>query len=110
MPDVLMVGTGEYTTGYVHNSPAKSDKKIGVVALTMFDLRRRGLVGKVSMAGRDGTKFPGIRSHLKRNVADVYRDMDVQFNSFPADDVTSDPGAYREGLRHMPDYPTVEAN
>ncbi len=37
--NVLMVGTGEYTTGYVHGNAAKSDKGAGVVALTMFDLR-----------------------------------------------------------------------
>ena len=38
-----------------------SDKKIGVVGLTMFDLRRRGKVGKLSMVGTSGTKFPAIR-------------------------------------------------
>jgi len=32
--------TGEYTTGYVHGSASDSDKSAGVVALTMFDLRR----------------------------------------------------------------------
>lgn len=39
--NVLMVGTGEYTTGYVGGKAADSDKGAGVVALTMFDLRRR---------------------------------------------------------------------
>lgn len=37
-----MVGSGEYTTGYVHGKPSDSDKSAGVVALTLFDLRRRG--------------------------------------------------------------------
>ena len=49
--DVLMVGTGEYTTGYVGGGAADSDKGAGVVALTMFDLRRRGKVDKISMCG-----------------------------------------------------------
>lgn len=49
--DVLMVGTGEYTTGYVGGTAADSDKGAGVVALTMFDLRRRGKVGRVGMCG-----------------------------------------------------------
>lgn len=26
LPAVLMVGTGEYTTGYVHGQPSDSDK------------------------------------------------------------------------------------
>lgn len=37
-----------------------SDKKVGVVGLTLFDLRRRGKVGKLSMVGTNGTKFPAI--------------------------------------------------
>lgn len=76
--NVLMVGTGEYTTGYVGGTQSTSDKKVstiltailnpkltsllvGVVGLTMFDLRRRGKVGKLSMVGTSGNKFPGIR-------------------------------------------------
>jgi len=38
-----------------------SDKKVGVVGLTLFDLRRRGKVGKLSMVGTSGGKFPAIR-------------------------------------------------
>jgi D-galacturonate reductase len=60
--DVLMVGTGEYTTGFVGGGASGSDKKVGVVGLTMFDLRRRGKVGKLSMVGTSGSKFPAIRT------------------------------------------------
>jgi hypothetical protein len=49
--NVLMVGTGEYTTGYVGGKDADSDKGAGVVALTMFDLRRRGKVDRIGMCG-----------------------------------------------------------
>jgi len=49
--NVLMVGTGEYTTGYVGGTAADSDKGAGVVALTMFDLRRREKVDRVGMCG-----------------------------------------------------------
>jgi D-galacturonate reductase len=59
--NVLMVGTGEYTTGFVGGGASGSDKKVGVVGLTMFDLRRRGKVGKLSMVGTSGTKYPAIR-------------------------------------------------
>ena len=31
------------------------------MGLTMFDLRRRGKVGKLSMVGTSGSKFPAIR-------------------------------------------------
>lgn len=49
--NVLMVGTGEYTTGYVGGQAADSDKGAGVVALTMFDLRRRHKVDRIGMCG-----------------------------------------------------------
>ena len=86
-PSVLMVGTGEYTTGYVHNGASGSDKSAGVVALSLFDMRRRGKVGRLMMAGTNGSKFPGIRRHLHNVIARVYKDLDVSFRSFPDDDV-----------------------
>jgi len=52
--DVLLVGAGEYTTGFVHGAASSSDKKIGVVGLVMFDLRRRGLVNNIFIADIDG--------------------------------------------------------
>jgi D-galacturonate reductase len=63
-PSVLIVGTGEYVTGYVGGTASASDKKIGVVGLVCFDLRRRGLIGKILIAGTQGTKFPAIRNHF----------------------------------------------
>ncbi|MBM3210935.1 gfo/Idh/MocA family oxidoreductase, partial [Candidatus Poribacteria bacterium] len=45
--DALMIGTGEYTTGYVHEKASSSDKSAGVVALTLFDLRRLGKIGRI---------------------------------------------------------------
>ena len=96
LPNVLMVGTGEYTTGYVHGDAAKSDKGAGVVALTMFDLRRRRKIADLLMAGRSGTKFPGIREHLNRRISARYRDMDVRFKSYPADNVIKSHTAYQQ--------------
>lgn len=62
--NVLMVGTGEYTTGFVGGGASGSDKKVGVVGLTLFDLRRRGKVGKLSMVGTSGSKYPAIRKSI----------------------------------------------
>ncbi len=98
---VLMVGTGEYTTGFVPGAEAASDKKAGVVGVTLFDLRRRGLLERLLMASTNGTKFPGIREHLDNAVAKVYRDMDVSFVSYPSDDVPRDVDAYRSALDGM---------
>jgi D-galacturonate reductase len=91
--DVLMLGTGEYTTGYVGGKAADSDKGAGVVALTMFDLRRRNKVNRVGMCGVNGKKFPGIRQHMQRCIGDVYGGMDLSCETFPGDDQV-DPKAY----------------
>lgn len=98
---ILMVGTGEYTTGYVQGSTAAADKKAGVIGVTLFDMRRTGLVDRLLMAGTNGTKFPEIRRHLDNALAKSYRDMDVRFESFPADDVPRDAHAYRLALDTM---------
>lgn len=93
-PSVLMVGTGEYTTGYVHNGASGSDKSAGVVALSLFDMRRRGKIGRLMMAGTNGSKFPGIRRHLHEAIGRAYKDIDTSFQSYPSDDVRGDPQAY----------------
>lgn len=46
---------------------SKSDKKVGVVGLTLFDLRRRGKVGDLSMVGVSGGKFPAIRKYNRQD-------------------------------------------
>ncbi|GMI32036.1 hypothetical protein TeGR_g9698 [Tetraparma gracilis] len=88
-----MVGSGEYTTGFVGGGASDSDKGAGVVALTMFDLRAKGLVGRVAMAGVNGGKFPGIRKHMARMIGEPYG-LDVACETFPADG-TVDPEAYK---------------
>ena len=94
---VLMVGTGEYTTGFVGGGQSTSDKKIGVVALTLFDLRRRQKVSKLSMVGVSGKKFPAIRAHLQKNISQAYNSLDVTFDSFPSD-TSTDPDAYKTAI------------
>ena len=95
--DVLMIGTGEYTTGYVNNQPSDSDKSAGVVALTMFDLKRRGKINRVGLCGVNGHKFAGTRQHLQSAIGDVYEGLDVSVETFPNDD-TIDEFAYLSAL------------
>ncbi|CAH0058966.1 unnamed protein product [Clonostachys solani] len=96
-PSVLMVGTGEYTTGFVGTGASGSDKKVGVVGLTLFDLRRRGKVSNLSMVGVNGTKFPAIREHLHKNITQAYNGLDTSFDSYPAND-TKDADAYKAAI------------
>jgi len=100
-PNALIVGTGEYTTGYVYGSASASDKKVGVVGLVLFDLKRRGFVNNISFAGTNGTKFPAIRQHFKEKIEKVYKNMDTSFTGFPADNVERDPDAYVAALNSL---------
>eukprot|EP00158_Paraphelidium_tribonemae_P010271 Partr_v1_DN42777_c0_g1_i1_m60585 putative Rossmann fold oxidoreductase len=99
---VLMIGTGEYTTGYGAMS-AKTDKGAGVVALTMFDLRKRGVVGDMHLAGTNGRKLPEIRNHMERAIGGTYAasGYDLSLATYPADDAV-DPQAYEAALAAVP--------
>ncbi len=97
-PHVTSVGSGEYVCGFVNGAASKSDKKIGVVGLTMFDLRRRGLIGsQFSIVGTNGDKFPEIRQFMKTNIEQRYRDMSTAFEAYPAVGVR-DPEAYKAAI------------
>lgn len=99
LPKVLVLGTGEYVTGFVNGAESSSDKGAGVVALTLFDLRQRGLIGEIILAGSNGEKFPAVREHFQRLIGDRYQ-MDTSFRSFPADD-QQDAQAWRLALEEL---------
>jgi D-galacturonate reductase len=99
IPHVLVIGTGEYVTGFVHGSVSTSDKGAGIVALTLFDLREKGLIAGITLAGSNGTKFPALRSHFDRLITRAYG-LDSSFHSFPADD-QKDPEAWRAALQTL---------
>ncbi|KAF4692714.1 hypothetical protein FOZ60_012827 [Perkinsus olseni] len=100
--NVVMVGTGEYTTGYVAGHASRSDKTKGVVGLVMFDLRRRGKVGTIGCVGTNGTKFPAIRDLFEENISKVYNNVDVSMSTWPADDVHRDVEAYKQAIDSLP--------
>ncbi|KAF8821882.1 hypothetical protein IE077_001413 [Cardiosporidium cionae] len=96
--NVLMCGSGEYTTGYVEGEVAAPDKRKGVVGLVLFDLKRRGFVGNLSMCGVNGTKFPNIRKHFKSAIEESYAEMDTSFISWPGNEVCRDEFAYKRAI------------
>ncbi|KAH9486766.1 putative oxidoreductase YdgJ [Psilocybe cubensis] len=82
--NVLMCGTGEYTTGWTGSGASTSDKKVDHLA----------------MVGVNGKKFPAIRQHLTNNIAGVYADMDVNFEEFPKDGLV-DAESYKTAIDQM---------
>ncbi|KAJ3132822.1 hypothetical protein HK100_004960 [Physocladia obscura] len=96
--NVLLVGTGEYTTGYVHNGASTSDKSLGVVALVMFDLRSRKKVDWIGMVGTTGTKNAGIRKHLADGIGSKYVGLDTTAQLYPDDNVAREPESYKTAI------------
>jgi len=99
--NALIVGTGEYSTGYVGGGAAQSDKGAGVIGLSLFHQRALGNIDRVLMAGTNGTKFPGIREHLDRMLGQRYRNLSTSFESFPADDCERDVEAYLRAMDQL---------
>lgn len=95
--NVLMIGTGEYTTGFVHGKESDSDKSKGVVALTLFDMRSKHKTGRLGLCGVSGKKFPGIRNHLDRAIHQAYSGLSTECETFPADNEV-DPKAYETAI------------
>ncbi|MFT6180742.1 MAG: D-galacturonate reductase [Akkermansiaceae bacterium] len=98
-PKALVIGTGEYVTGLVHGNESTSDKGAGIVALTLFDLRQKGLISDILLVGSKGPKFPTVRSHFDRLITQKYG-LNSSFLSFPADD-QKDPTAWRTALQTL---------
>lgn len=101
MIDVLVIGTGEYVTGLSPSKKSSSDKDLGVVALTLFDLRKEGIVSNITLCGRDGNRLENIRRHFKNNLEGKYTDLDTSFEFYPKEQCI-DELAYRQALKQMP--------
>ena len=99
--NTLIVGTGEYSTGYVGGQASQSDKGAGVIGLSLFHQRALGNVERVLMAGTNGTKFPGIREHLDQILGQRYRNLSTEFESFPEDDCERDTEAYIKAMDEL---------
>ncbi|MCJ8345198.1 Gfo/Idh/MocA family oxidoreductase [bacterium] len=100
MIDVLVVGTGEYVTGLSKSGVVGSDKKIGVIGLTLFDLKKRSLIDRVLLSGKNGARFPQIREHFTENIENVYDGIKTNFESFPSDDIV-DSKAYIKAIQSL---------
>ena len=92
---VLMVGAGEYNVGYVPTAAgAAPDKRCGVTAIVLFDLRRRGKVGRILLADADGRRLPLARACMDEKIGRAYVDMDTTVECWPKDEtVAFDAGA-----------------
>lgn len=69
----------------------------------MIDLRKRGLVGNLHLAGTNGKKLPEIRAHMAKAIGEQYAGsgFDLSMSTYPSD-VSVDPNAYKAALEVIP--------
>ncbi len=87
-----------------HPTPLPSlPLRAAVVALSLFDLKRRGLVGALHLAGTNGTKLPDIRAHMSRAIGEAYpsSSFDLSVTTYPGD-AEVDADAYKRALAALP--------
>ena len=89
-----MVGAGEYNVGYVPTAAgAAPDKRAGVTAIVLMDLRRRGRLGRILLADADGRRLPLARACMAEKIG-AYAGMDTTVECWPKDESAAfDPGA-----------------
>ncbi|KXZ54719.1 hypothetical protein GPECTOR_4g787 [Gonium pectorale] len=80
---------------------AASDKPAGVVALSCFELRRQGLVGRIVLCDMYGTRMPAVRDTVRRKIGEVYDGLDTTLECFPEDHVEAEPTAYLRAMSSM---------
>ena len=100
-PDVLVIGAGEYVTGFGRRRPTDADKPAGVILISLLELKRQQRIGRITLCGQDGTRFPASRSHLYTHIDLRYPNLcskDVE--TFPPDTENS-PDAWREALKQL---------
>jgi D-galacturonate reductase len=93
LPNVALIGSGEYTTGYT-GQENYSDKTRGVAGLVFLDLKERGKVQHISIVGTCGTKMPAIRQHMHKALNEYYGLDTSVIKTYPPDDVQRDNKAY----------------
>lgn len=83
--------------------PALRCHPAAVVALSLFDLRKRGMVSDCHLAGTNGKKLPEIRAHMAKAIGEKYPGsaFDLTVACYPGD-TEVDPLAYKAALAALP--------
>lgn len=98
--NLVLIGSGHYTTGQTILSGEKStDKDFGVFLPSALHLRSKGWVGRIALCGRNGDKFTPIREKISSWAVDP--GIDISFESYPSPGII-DSKAYLNALDNMP--------
>lgn len=98
--NVLIIGAGHYSTGSTNiQRKIKTDKDLGVLLPSVFELKKRGFVGDIFLAARSGKKI----NKLKKKIIGLCKkyNWDNNISYFPKKNVNNEI-AYKDALRQLP--------
>jgi len=88
LPNIIVVGNGEYVTGYNDSdSINNSDKKKGVILISLLDLKRRDLINKIIICGRSIEKLEKIKNYFNTNIQEYDNLKDIEYEIFANDEL-----------------------
>lgn len=98
--DVLIIGSGHYSTGTTILSGKKqTDKDFGILLPSILQLQKDQLVNKIFLATRDGSKIPKLRKKVEIISNKLNLKTNIQF--FPSDG-SFDENSYKKALTKLP--------
>lgn len=90
---VLIIGTGAYVCG-------RGSQGLGTILPACFEARRKGMIRSLSFASHHGGSFAVLEEKHRELCRKT--GLTLPYSRFPGDS-RSDPQAYREALRNLPD-------
>ena len=98
--NVLIVGSGHYSTGATVLSGKKTtDKDYGILLPSVLELRSKGMVGHIALVARDGARLKSLTNKIKEMSSQYGWNDEISF--FPKDEVI-DEEAYIKAIEEMP--------
>ncbi len=95
--NVLIIGNGHYATGStVLEGKIETDKDLGVILLSILELKKQGFVNEIYLAAKNDSKFPALRKKLAFMKKEFGYDTDITL--FPKDEEFND-DAYKDALK-----------
>jgi D-galacturonate reductase len=110
LKNILIIGNGEYVTGYTNVQNSTSDKKKGVILLSLLELKRLGLIGEITICGTNVKKYQAIKEHINVSLKEysVYTEFIDKICWFNNPDNTNiNSNLYIDAVNSMREYDIV---
>lgn len=102
--NVLIIGTGQYTTGLTTEASMPSDKAKGVVLLSFYNAQKKFphvLSERIILCGRDPKKSDATKKHVQTQIIDYYSNLnECEFEYYPKETNKYDSSTCKCSIHH----------